>query len=124
MQAILCPIRTDHKSIPELVIVIGLNSRRTYNRSYSRWVEELCRSLSSGLSTVKNLAREQRHLANLRKLDQAKTAFFTGVSHELRSPLTLIAGPASDALMVGEWELLTMNNELMPEEISGKGSKP
>lgn len=83
-----------------MVIVLGLSSRRPYSKTYRRWLEAFCRQFTSSLRTVKTFAKEQRHLANLKKLDQAKTAFFTGVSHELRSPLTLIAGPASDAMSV------------------------
>jgi PAS domain S-box-containing protein len=40
----------------------------------------------------------QRRADELAALDAAKTAFFTNVSHEFRTPLTLLLGPANDAL--------------------------
>ncbi|MVM33177.1 response regulator [Spirosoma sp. HMF4905] len=46
------------------------------------------------------LLYEQREREQLQKLEQAKLQFFTDVSHEFRTPLSLIVGPVNDLQQV------------------------
>lgn len=47
------------------------------------------------------------------ELDRAKAAFFSNVSHEFRTPLTLMLGPVEDLLAKTDDELRPQNRYLL-----------
>ena len=79
-------------------VVAGVSVRRALDADYRNFYELLGAAVNTAVGNVIAYEQEQRRAEELAKIDRAKTAFFSNVSHEFRTPLTLILGPLDDAL--------------------------
>ncbi|KAL7418688.1 hypothetical protein Q5752_006371 [Cryptotrichosporon argae] len=97
--AIVVPLCQDgsDESVPA-VIIIGLNVQRPLDTDYEEWINVLRAHLTSSLTSVRAMEAEKERLIEQERMERAKQAWFQGAAHDLRSPLTLIAGPLDDAL--------------------------
>ena len=78
--------------------VAGVSVARALDADYLHFYEALGAAISTAVGNVAAYEKEQRRAEELAQIDRAKTAFFSNVSHEFRTPLTLILGPLDDAL--------------------------
>ena len=78
--------------------VAGVSAARALDAAYLSFYDLLGAALNTAVGNVVAYEKEQRRAEELAQIDRAKTAFFSNVSHEFRTPLTLILGPLDDAL--------------------------
>ncbi len=80
------------------VLALGLSTRLPHDELYLAHLDLVAQVISSGLSGAISYERERARAEQLAELDRAKTTFFSNVSHEFRTPLTLMLGPVEDLM--------------------------
>jgi signal transduction histidine kinase/DNA-binding response OmpR family regulator len=96
-EAVAIPVRAADLSLAA-VLVIGRNPFRLLDDDYRRFLDLLAIQIGNAITNARTFEEERRRAEALAELDRAKTAFFSNISHEFRTPLTLMLGPTEDAL--------------------------
>src|SRR5690606_23606333 len=100
-EAVIVPLRASDGTVWGF-LVCGLNARRRFDADYSLFIESIGNAIATSHNTNHALEEERKRAQALQEIDRAKTAFFSNISHEFRTPLTLMLGPLEEVLDRGD----------------------
>ena len=94
----MLPIVHAGAAAPHAFFVAGVSPRQRLDPDYLTFFSLVAGQVSTALANVLAYEAERERAEALAEIDKAKTAFFSNVSHEFRTPLTLMLGPIDELL--------------------------
>lgn len=92
------------------VLILGVSARIPLGPAYRSFLDLVAEQVGALLTTTRRRREERERIAALAALDRDKTEFFSGVSHEFRTPLALALGSLEQLLD-------TPSSDLRPDDV-------
>ena len=96
--ALILPIARPGQTEPYGLLIAGTSPLRALDDEYQSFLALVAGQVAGAVANALAYQEARKQAEELAELDRAKTAFFSNVSHEFRTPLTLLLGPIDDAL--------------------------
>jgi PAS domain S-box-containing protein len=97
-QAAVVPVRSSHANQLAGFLIVGISAGLRCDEAYLSFLDLAARQIATSIANARAYEEERKRAEVLAEIDQAKTVFFSNVSHEFRTPLTLMLAPLQDLL--------------------------
>jgi PAS domain S-box-containing protein len=97
-QALVLPIKGSGTEPLAGVLLVGVSPRRPLDDAYRSFIELIASQTATAIADARAFEAQRLRAEALAEIDRAKTTFFSNVSHEFRTPLTLMLGPVEQTL--------------------------
>lgn len=95
---IVCPLIQAGMPEPYGFLVYGKNPYRLADEKYRGFFNLISDQVATSFANVHALEQERKRAVAMAEIDAAKTIFFSNISHEFRTPLTLLLAPVEETL--------------------------
>ena len=102
-RAAILPMYRAGEKEPYGFLVLGINPYRLPDEKFLAFLSLVGDQVATSFADIHVHDVERHRVESLAELDRAKTTFFSNISHEFRTPLTLLLSPLEELLGENRW---------------------